>query len=330
MGSKRFPCMIHRTSVFKKLVQRAYSRHRLRKVQNVVHETCWRKHSWNLFNTHAQKLCKRLQDTYSRQNPSAAPHQVFQFFMQFVQVYLMIISRQHLSIQTELFCTIHLHNPRGCTARNSGCAPYPTFWRLFTAAQRIHTCQPLLGWWNQQAMDLQTRGREVKSSEGEDRNLKKKATEKKWVGCIGGCSGCHFLYMLTLPKMLPLLRWFSWQELIYVERALTSCGVKLWSTTVMNSPGTSIDPFMGLEQEPRLPQPADFIIGIRRSKFCSTFFGVKKRYNWIEWLPNCTVKNAISIGKNPCFRTCTESQVGTQIHHPPLTHEPSVLTVLSK
>ena len=47
---------------------------------------------------------------------------------------------------------------------------------------------------------------ESEVSEGEDRNLKKKATEKKWVGCIGGCSGCHFLYMLTLPKMLPLLR----------------------------------------------------------------------------------------------------------------------------
>jgi len=35
---------------------------------------------------------------------------------------------------------------------------------------------------------------ESEVSEGEDRNLKKKATEKKWVGCIGGCSGCHFLY----------------------------------------------------------------------------------------------------------------------------------------
>ena len=121
--------MIHRTSVFKKLAQGEYSRHRLRKAQQVfkkhVEESIHETFSIRMRKDYARNFKTLVQDRILQPPPSS-----LSVFHAIVQVYLMIISRQiYISIQTELSCTIHLHNLRGCTARNSGCAPYPTFWR---------------------------------------------------------------------------------------------------------------------------------------------------------------------------------------------------------
>lgn len=183
MGSKRSPCMIRRTSVFKKLVQGAYSRHRLRKVQNVftkhVEDSIHKTSSIRMRKNYARDFKALVQDRILQPHPIK-----FVSFSCNCTCVSYDYKQTHLSIQTELFCTIHLHNPRGCTARNSGCAPYPTFWRRSPLRKNPYmSATP--GMMEPAAMIYKPED-ESEVSEGEDRNLKKKPPKKSGWGVVVG------------------------------------------------------------------------------------------------------------------------------------------------
>ena len=316
MGSKRSPCMIHRTSVFKKLAQGEYSRHRLRKAQQVfkkhVEESIHETFSIRMRKDYARNFKTLVQDRILQPPPSS-----LSVFHAIVQVYLMIISR-HIYLYKLNFSVLFIYTtlvvvPPGIR----GVRPIPPSGDVHRCA-RIHTCQPLLGWWNQQPWFTNPRTR-VKSVKVKIGISKKKPPKKSGWGVVVGVVDAIFCICWPFPKCC-----LFWGDLVdrtwSVERALTSWGVKLWSTTVMNSPGTSIDPSWALNRS----------LGCRNQQIYHRY-PKKQILQHFFWVKNDTLNRMIAKlhskkcdfhWQKPMLSNLHWAQVGTQIHHPPLTHEP--------